>query len=430
MIVFASGDFGFNLYWQSAMLYLLFYYTEVAHLSVTTASLIYLVASVWDGLISFVIGLVVDQWRTTNALRRALIWGAVPLGISFVMAYYVWPVRGYAGGALFLVAHILFRTAYAWSNIPYLVLSARLCSESHDRTLLSGLRILAGTMAAMLVARETVPFGLWITNQNIVASYASAATAYAIVATALIVLVGFTFKHDPAPAIVSATPPVTTASLRAAFSNRAFVVLCAAMMTMTIATTMINKSILYYFKYAFSDQVAGQNTLGWMMAVGAVGAIGWTMIGRMIGVRQMWCIASLMSAALLAVIGFSGLRSLWAIQCILLTLQFMITGMNLGLWAMLPDTIDYGELTTGVRVEAILYGLNALFQRIAIGLATVILGFSLRHIGFSTNVHLPSATLIAMKQVISLIPMLFFFASGVIILFSPLRKIRQNPHGA
>ena len=69
-----------------------------------------------------------------------------------------------------------------------------------------------------------------------------------------------------------------------------------------------------------------------------------------------------------------------------------------------------------------MYGLNALFQRIAIGLATVILGFSLSHIGFSTNAHLPSVTLKGMQQVFSLIPMLFFLASGTVILLSPLRK--------
>ncbi len=422
MIVFASGDFGFNLYWQSAMLYLLFYYTEVAHLSVTTAALIYLVASVWDGLINFFIGVIIDRWRETAALRRAIIWGAVPLGLSFVMTYIAWPARGNWGSALFLVAHILFRTAYAWGNIPYLVLSARFSNQSRDRTVLSGSRIVAGTLAAVLVSRETIPIGSWLANQSAVEGYVSAAVVYAVLATVLILVVGITFRSNASSMPAEAPADMTLASLRAAFSNRAFVILIGAMMTMTIATTIINKSVLYYFKYEFSNQVAGQNTLAWMMAVGAVGAVIWTLVGQRIGIRRMWCVASLLCAALIGIIGLAGVHSLLVTQLLLITLQAMVTGLNLGLWAMLPDTIEYGLLTTGVRVEAILYGLNALFQRIAIGLATVILGFSLSHIGFSTNAHLPSGTLKGMQQVFSLIPMLFFLASGTVILLSPLRK--------
>jgi len=422
MIVFASGDFGFNLYWQSAMLYLLFYYTEVAHLSVTTAALIYLVASVWDGLINFFIGVIIDRWRETAALRRAMMWGAVPLGLSFVMTYIAWPARGYWGSALFLTAHILFRTAYAWGNIPYLVLSARFSNQSRDRTVLSGSRIVAGTLAAVLVSRETIPIGSWFANQNAMGGYVSAAVVYAVLATVLIVVVGITFRSNASSVPAAAPADMTLASLRAAFSNRAFVILIGAMMTMTIATTIINKSVLYYFKYEFSNQIAGQNTLGWMMAVGALGAVIWTFVGQRIGIRRMWCTASFLCATLIGVIGLVGVHNLLATQLLLITLQAMVTGLNLGLWAMLPDTIEYGLLTTGFRVEAILYGLNALFQRIAIGLATVILGFSLKHIGFATNAHLPLVTLQGMQQVFSLIPMLFFLASGTVILFSPLRR--------
>jgi hypothetical protein len=41
LLLFAFGDFAFNLYWQSIMLFLLFYYTEALGLPVTTAAAIY-----------------------------------------------------------------------------------------------------------------------------------------------------------------------------------------------------------------------------------------------------------------------------------------------------------------------------------------------------------------------------------------------------
>jgi GPH family glycoside/pentoside/hexuronide:cation symporter len=37
---FTIGDYGFNLYWQSVSLFLMFYYTDAIGLSATTAGLI------------------------------------------------------------------------------------------------------------------------------------------------------------------------------------------------------------------------------------------------------------------------------------------------------------------------------------------------------------------------------------------------------
>ena len=38
LLAYAGGDFAFNLYWQSVMLYLLFYYTEAVHLPLPAAA--------------------------------------------------------------------------------------------------------------------------------------------------------------------------------------------------------------------------------------------------------------------------------------------------------------------------------------------------------------------------------------------------------
>ena len=49
LLLFAFGDFAFNLYWQSIMLFLLFYYTDALVIPIKLAATIYMVASIWDG---------------------------------------------------------------------------------------------------------------------------------------------------------------------------------------------------------------------------------------------------------------------------------------------------------------------------------------------------------------------------------------------
>ena len=46
LVVFAFGDFAFNLYWQSIMLFLLFYYTDAINLSIEVA------ATTWTNLLA------------------------------------------------------------------------------------------------------------------------------------------------------------------------------------------------------------------------------------------------------------------------------------------------------------------------------------------------------------------------------------------
>ena len=61
LLLFAFGDFAFNLFWQSIMLFLLFYYTDALELPIEVAATTYMVASIWDGIANFAAGVLVDR---------------------------------------------------------------------------------------------------------------------------------------------------------------------------------------------------------------------------------------------------------------------------------------------------------------------------------------------------------------------------------
>ena len=126
LLLFAFGDFAFNLYWQSIMLFLLFYYTDALGISIAIAGTIYLVASVWDGIANFVAGVLVDRRHASFRYGPLLVAGAVPLGLTFVLTYMPPVARGGWALASILTAHLLFRTAYAGTNVPYLAMTARI----------------------------------------------------------------------------------------------------------------------------------------------------------------------------------------------------------------------------------------------------------------------------------------------------------------
>src|SRR5207302_1464151 len=113
LLLFAFGDFAFNLYWQSIMLFLLFYYTDALLLPIGVAATTYMVASIWDGVANFIAGILVDRKHDRIRYGPLLIAGAVPLSLAFVLAYSPPAWSGAAAVVSVFAAHLLFRTAYA-----------------------------------------------------------------------------------------------------------------------------------------------------------------------------------------------------------------------------------------------------------------------------------------------------------------------------
>src|SRR5262249_52468614 len=113
-------------------------------------------------------------------------------------------------------------------------------------------------------------------------------------------------------------------------------------------------------------------------------------------------------------------------QLFLIGMQVIIVGLNFVFWAILPNTIEYGEQATGVHVEGAVFGVAALLQRVAIGIATAILGWSYWSAGYVANVRQSPATLDAMRATIAMVPLVFLGLSCVAMLMNPLGRERRR----
>ena len=424
LLLFAFGDFAFNLYWQSIMLFLLFYYTDALLLPIGVAATTYMVASIWDGVANFIAGILVDRNHDSIRYGPLLIAGAVPLSLAFVLAYSPPAWTGAAAVVSVFAAHLLFRSAYAAVNVPYLAMTARISADPADRAFVAGLRMMFGTAAAVTVALCTVPVGRWLTGSSLAQSYFGAACLFAVFGAVILVFVGATYReatHADRPQAGS-----VTATLQSLARNRAFVALNAATMAMIVAMTVLSKSVLYYFKYLLNDPHAGELALASMGLVSGIAIPVWMFVGRRVGLRALWLIASgagMVGLLIFGTVQFGGER---AMQLFLIGMQVVNIGLNFVFWAMLPNTIEYGEQATGVHVEGAVFGMAALLQRIAIGIATAILGWSFETAGFVANVRQSAATLNGMRDTIAVVPICFLVLSCAAMLLNPLGRERRR----
>jgi GPH family glycoside/pentoside/hexuronide:cation symporter len=427
LALFAFGDFAFNLYWQSISLFLFYYYTDARELPVATAAAIYSVASVWDGIANFAVGALSDRWRRRAGFRTLLIAGSVPLGLACVAAYLTPSAQGIWAVLLLAAGHLLFRTLYALVNVAYLVLGARLSADGGDRAFLAGLRMLFGTLAWVAVARGTLAIGHWVTASPLATdAYFGAAVAFAVAATLILLLVGALAvprgAEEPAGA-----PPDIAAILKSLAANRAFVTLNLAMMAMILGHTVLCNSILYYFKYVLGDASAGHETLAWIGLVGLPAMPMWMLLRRRLGSRGVWFVAAAGAMAVLPFLLLAEQSGVWAAKFCLSGLQALFIGLHFVFWAMLPNTIEYGERATGLRVEGTVFGVAAMLQRFAAGLGTATLGAVFGNAGYVANAQQSPDMLEAIRGTMTYAPALCL-ALSCVAMMSGRFQLETAPH--
>jgi GPH family glycoside/pentoside/hexuronide:cation symporter len=185
---------------------------------------------------------------------------------------------------------------------------------------------------------------------------------------------------------------------------------------------MLGKSVLYYFKYLLDDPDAGQLALAEMGLVSGVAIPLWMLVGRRVGLRALWLISAAIGIAGLLVFAAVPLGGVGTMQLFLIGMQVVSVGLNFVFWAMLPNTIEYGERATGLHVEGTVFGVAALLQRIAIGIATAILGWGFASAGYIPNVQQSAATLASMRMTVAVAPLIFLTLSCVAMAANPLGR--------
>jgi GPH family glycoside/pentoside/hexuronide:cation symporter len=185
---------------------------------------------------------------------------------------------------------------------------------------------------------------------------------------------------------------------------------------------VLNKSVLYYFKYFLGDEAGGQLALASMGLVSAAAVPLWMWVARPLGLRGLWFLAAGLGMGGLALFALFDIERGAVMQIYLMAMQAAIVGLNFVFWAMLPNTIEYGERETGLRVEGTVFGLAALLQRIAIGIATALLGWSFGAAGYVANIEQSAETLAGMRWTIIVLPLAFLAVSCGVMLLNPLRR--------
>jgi sugar (glycoside-pentoside-hexuronide) transporter len=420
LVLLSSGDFGCNLFWQSVSFFLLFFYTDVIGLRPAQAGAVLALGAVWNGLADVVVGAWVED---APRYRRFVVWAAAPLGVAFAGLYLA--PRGGAGIvlAVVVVAHLAFRALYALVNIPFSALSARVTRDSGERGRIAAFRMLFGAAAAFVVAFVTRRFAQdahgGLTDAG---GYARAALLFAAVGALLLVVVGRTAPPEAASPRRAAGAAGLARRLSVLARNPAFTTLVLAAALATVGGGVLNGAVIYYFTYVARAPEAAPGAMAGMALAGVLAVPVWMRLRDAAGGRALWLLAATAALVLTGVFVTAGGRGALAAQAYLVAMQAVMTGLVYAFWAMLPDTVEWGERRSGVRVEALAFGAALLTQKVAAGASAAILGAVFAQAGYHAGAPQRPATDAAIRLAMTGAPALGAALSALVMLASPMRR--------
>lgn len=413
---YGMGDFAFNLTFTFCSLFLLYFYTDVLGLSATTGGLIIMTALIWEGATDPVVGILANKTRSRwGRYRPYLLFGAIPLALSFVAMFVPLGLSGTALALYAFATHLIFRTVYTFVNIPFIALSAQMTNNSHERSKLAGARMIFAIFCGLVLAGLSLPLVKVLGGGT--DGFFRLSLIYAVVVVAILLLC---FSVTREEVETGEDHPTLPDMLRAVRSNRPFLALLAATVLGSVGYTMSGKAMIYYMKYYAGGEASVTTALsiGLLAAAAAMGP--WIWVTKRTSKRTVWLLGAILTSSVSLTVFTLAPKAGPLLWSLLALAGAGNAAFILSFWSMVPDTVEYGELQTGTRAEGAVFGFIIFSQKVALGIGTGLLGVILDLVGYQANQAQAPETLQGITVMFTLAPLTLGLAAAACIWFYPL----------
>lgn len=421
---YGVGDLAFNLYFSTASLYLLLYYTDVLGLSPATGGWIFAAALIWDAVLDPVMGGIATKTRSRwGRYRPYILFGAVPLAASWSLIFLP---TGFSGTALVIYAlavQILFRTCYTIVSMPFLSLSAVMTSDSQERGVLASFRMVSALGAGLMIAFCTLPLVGLLGGGDQMRGFFYVALLFSVIATGVFAIVFASTREDALDE--EEVIPSFREMIRMMRANSAFWLVGGLMLMVAMATTFFNKTIPYFFKYDVGREDLIGVALGTVTGTAMLSIPVWTYVMRRTSKRTVAVSGPSLGALAYTLFWLIPETEIGFLLAALALAGFATGAAYLTFWAMIPDTVEFGEWRTGVRAEGMIMGLVSFVQKGALGLGVGLLGEALTWVGYVANRPQSPETLVNMRTMMFIAPVAFAITAAILISFYPLGPVKH-----
>ncbi len=371
-LAYGLGDVGQNILFQITVFHLLFFLTEEAGISSVFAGSLFLLARIWDGINDPIMGYLAARTSTRwGSYRPYLLWGAPLIGLSLYLLFAIPEGSPAFREGYVALTYLFYGMVFTLFNIPYGSLTAVMTSSYEERGILTGYRMTFAMAGGLLGATAFLP---------VVRAFGGGATGYAL-AAALFGLLVWLFSMPTFFGVRERLriQPEEKPRPRQAWSylqrNTPFWWLCMAFGTTFAAYALYAASLPYAAKYLFQRETLTVPLVLTLMAITGLAVPAWTWASGRIGKKKVFLFGS---AGYFLGFLLLGLLPAHADPA-LLYLALAIQGIGNGAaaytsWAMLPDTVEFGQWKTGMSAPGLVYGVYGFFFKLGLGIGSALAG--------------------------------------------------------
>jgi len=419
---YGIGDYAICLYWSGVSLYLLYFYTDVVGISPYSAGLIYGLGIMWDAFTDPFMGFLAERTRSKmGSYRPYIYYGSIPLALSFILLLWVPPFEGTVLIIFLLFVNLIHRTCFTIVSVPYSSLTARITDDSDERTILTSSRMLSAALGTFTISALGFPIVLYFGGGEEKLGFIYLGIISGLIAILILHITVSFVKERSFKSSVDDLPNFAEVA-HSVSRNYPFWIIFLAIIILISTYLMFNNNLIYFSKYALGLHDYQGVILGFLNGATLLAVPIWAYAALKLGKKNTWLISMAVLFLGFTTFNYYPIDDLDTLIYILIFIGFGNGATGVLFWSMLPDTIEYGEWKSGIRTESSLYGFMTFAQKGAIAIAVFILGIALTNIGFEPNQEQSIETIEALKNLMSIIPLIGVFISFVLLYFYPIDK--------
>jgi GPH family glycoside/pentoside/hexuronide:cation symporter len=411
-IAYGMGDLGSNILLDIGTLYLLKFYTDVLGIPGTYGGIIFLIAKFFTAFTDMGTGIMLDS-RTKigpkGKFRPFVLYAAFPVTLlaiaNFIGTGFEITGKTVVATALFMLYGLFF----SMMNCSYGAMVPAITKNPNERASLAAWRQGGATLGLLLCTVGFVPV-MDLVEGNSQLGYIVAATLFSLVGLFFMwcCYAGVKERYVEAPAVHNAQgsaqkKPGILQSFRAIAGNRPLFILCIANLC-TLGAFNVKLAIqVYYTQYVLNDPILLSYMGFFSMGCIFIGVFLMPMAVRKFGKKTVylgglaiWIVGDVLNY-------MYGDTSVTFVlySCLAFFGSAFVNSLN---WALVSDTVEYGEWRTGIRSEGTVYTGFTFFRKVSQALAGFFPGWMLTQIGYVPNIAQAAHTIEGLRELIFIYP--------------------------
>jgi len=413
VLAYASTDTAGNLLYCTLTSFIMYFYTDVFGISIASAGLILLIARIFDALDAPIWGLVIDHTRTKWGKNRPYwLWFSVPFGLMVFLAFLAPDLSASAKFTYALITYILAGVVYTGIGTPITAILPNLTNNSTERVRLNSWRSNGGMIGYLITASFTLPLVSFFGKGNDKFGFQVTVGIYAVIAIALLLFAFAGTKEINSKSIKSI--PIKQ-SLGAVKGNWPWITLVLAFIFYWLGNTARTSTVIYYSEYNLHNKNLA-SILNGLVVFQMVSITILPFIVKRFLKTHTQIIGFAIAAIGQVIIAFAGSSAS------MIVFGWIVASLGTGIavtlpFAMLSDTVDYGEWKTGIRASGFLTAIGSSFCiKLGSGLGSFIPSIIMEKAGYVANVTQSATSLAAIKFCFTWLPAIFFIVGAIIML--------------